>query len=155
MEAASLHSLAQLKMYCESTAKQLLFQFYEFVPFCAYLTPSNEIQHLAASGPAGASVQELYELLHKSLVSLYNERKLMAYALTSNVTVPAELSPPFPDGIRVHMETSGYSRFLYTPYRVLPYPALLKFLAVVPVIRYAELIAEDVRPAVFPELVDG
>lgn len=155
MKQASLQSLAQLKMYCESLAKELLLRNYEFTPFCAYLTPAHELQHLAAIGSEHSSPQELYELLFRSLASLHEDGKLGAYALTSNVTIPSELSSPFPDGIRLHVETVGYSRFLYTPYRVLSYPGLRKFLAVVPVIRYADIIAENVRPTIFSEVLDG
>jgi hypothetical protein len=65
------------------------------------------------------------------------------------VNVPTEYQSPFVDGIRIQVEAPGYSRFLYTPYRILPFKALRKFLAVVPTVEYGEEIAVDVPPSIF------
>jgi len=81
------------------------------------------------------------------------EGKLIAYGIASNVNIPQQFEPAFPDGIRVHVEAPEYSRYIYTPYRLLSHQRIRKFLGFVPQIEYAEKITVDVEPNVFQPLV--
>ena len=39
-------------------------------------------------------------------------------ALAANVNIPAQYSPTVPDGLRVQLESYGYARYVYLPYRL-------------------------------------
>ena len=150
MPSVTVDALAALLRYCEEFAKQMLFQAGEFHPFGAFVNHSGQVEalggYLGAEFPRGS---ELYLFLEGALASMAAEGKVHASALAANVNVPSVLSSPFPDGFRVHVEAPGYSRLVYTPYRVLPYRAVRKFLAVVPTVEYAESIAVEVPSKVF------
>ncbi|MBB5206148.1 hypothetical protein HNQ51_003491 [Inhella inkyongensis] len=142
--------MAALLRYCEQFAKQMLSDAGEFHPFGAFINSSGELEalggYLGTEFPSGG---ELYTLLEGALASMVHERKARAYALAANVNMPAQVSSIFTDGVRVHIEAPGYSRLVYTPYRLLSYRAIRKFLAVVPTVEYAEPIAVDVPNKVF------
>jgi len=122
----------------------------EFHPFGAFLNSSDQIDALGAYlGTDYPKGQDLYALLQGAVTSLAGEGKLKAYAIAANVNIPQEFKAPYPDGIRVHIESADYSRMVYTPYRLLPFRALRKFLAFLPLVEYAEPIAVDVGGVAF------
>jgi hypothetical protein len=69
--------------------------------------------------------------------SQFLKKEIVAGAIAANVDIPAKYQPPFPDGVRVHLECSGFSRFIYLPYRVSSSG-----------INYAEFISVDVPPII-------
>lgn len=147
---ATIDSLAGLLRYCEQFAQQMLAQSGEFHPFGAFVNADGEIEalgaYLGSEFPPGS---EVYAILESTVASMAAQGKASAYALAANVTIPSGLASPLRDGIRVHVEAPGYSRLVYTPYRILPLRAIRKFLAVVPTIEYLEPIAVDVPSKAF------
>jgi hypothetical protein len=150
MSHASLEALASLLEYCESFAKRMLVEAGEFHPFGALLSSSGQVQalagHLGVELPKG---HHLYQFLQGAVGQLAGQQEILAYALAANVNIPPSFNSPFPDGVRVHVEANGYSRMVYTPYRCLPHRGIRKFLAVLPIVEYAEPIAVDVPPISF------
>jgi hypothetical protein len=47
-----------------------------------------------------------------------SEGQIDAAALAANVAIPTAYSPPYPDGLRVHLESQDSARFIYVPYRL-------------------------------------
>lgn len=156
MAEVSLHSLAQLLQYCEGFAQRMLSDAGDFYPFGAFVNAEGKVEALGAHlGAERPNPQELYRFIQGAVAEMATQGKLSAYAIAANVNVPANLGSPFPDGIRVHVEAPGYSRLIYTPFRVLSLRALRKFLAVVPSVEYAEQITVDVQPSVFSSAGGG
>ena len=73
----------------------------------------------------------------------------MAYAIAADVNIPQAHEPRFSDGIRVRVEAPGYSRYIYTPYKILSFRALRAFLVVLPTVDYAQPIPVDTQPDMF------
>ncbi len=116
----------------------------EFYPFAAYISPDGRVQALAADvGKKNPETTEVYEFLHGAIAQMAAEGRLVGYVIASNVKIPSQFSAPYTDGVRVHVETVGYSRDIYTPYRVLPMRWLRRFLLVFRTIDYAEPITVD------------
>jgi len=44
--------------------------------------------------------------------------EILGAAIAANVNIPAQFHAPYPDGIRVHVESDGFSRYIYTPYKL-------------------------------------
>ena len=61
----------------------------------------------------------------------------------ANVDIPAAYAPPWPDGLRVKLETRGYSRFIYIPYRV------ERTAEAAPSVEFAEPMALDAMAEMF------
>jgi hypothetical protein len=150
MSDITIDSLAALLRYCEEFSKQMLAEAGEFHPFAAIVNQAGKVEavgaYLGEEHPPGVAV---YQLLEASLTSMAVQRKALACAIAANVNIPSALSSPFVDGIRVHVEAPGYSRFVYTPYKVLSYRAFRKFMAVLPTVEYAEPISVDVPAKLF------
>jgi hypothetical protein len=150
MAEVSIDAMAALLRYCEQFAKQMLAEAGEFHPFGALVNRNGQVEvlaaHLGSEFPQGS---ELYTFLEGTVRAMASEGKAVAYALAANVTIPAHISAPLPDGVRVHVEAPGYSRLIYTPYRALSYRALRKFLVIFPTVEYTDPIAVDIANKVF------
>jgi hypothetical protein len=151
MTIERISALAAMLRHCDEVAQQMLVEHGEFYPFGAFLNANGKVEALAVyTGDEHPSSVELIELMYGVITKMANDGTLVAYAIAVNVNIPSQFNAPFPDGIRVQVEAPGYSRDLYTPYRLLPMRALRKFFVVFPIVEYAEQIAVDVDPNVFP-----
>jgi hypothetical protein len=156
MPDVSLQALAQLLQYCESFAQRMLGDAGDFYAFGAFVNGDGQIEALAGHlGTDRPNPQELYRFIQEAIVGMAAQGKLSAYAVAANVNMPGELGSPLPDGIRVHVEAPGYSRLIYTPFRLLSFRPLRKFLAVLPTVQYAEQITVDTQPSVFASRTEG
>jgi hypothetical protein len=61
----------------------------------------------------------------------------------ANVTIPDEFEAPVRDGVRVHIESEGYARFIYVPYEIV--------VADEPEVRLHDPFAVEVDPSFFVE----
>jgi hypothetical protein len=117
--SATPDQLHELLMHCIGFARTMLEAAGEFYPFGAALSPSGQIAAVGAhTGEERPAPQELYKLLAEGFAAGARNGEYAATALAANVDIPAEYAPPSPDGLRVHLESAGYSRFVYVPYRV-------------------------------------
>ena len=150
MSPTSIESLASLRHYCESFAKQMLSKAGAFYPFGAFINADDKLEVLAAStGSDHPKPVELLEMMRAAVSELAALGRLKAYAIAADVNIPAAYEPRFSDGIRVQIEAPGYSRYVYTPDSVLRFRWLRTFLVVLPTVDYAEPIPVDTAPDVF------
>ena len=111
--------LHELLTYCIEFGKTMLADSGDFYPFGATLGLDGNV--VAAGGYNGEEhpvQQEIYRLLAEAFTSIATEGSIAAAALAANVNIPSEYNPPVPDGIRILLESKGYSRFIYIPYAV-------------------------------------
>ena len=105
--------------YCMDFARKMLEDAGEFFPFASFINPSGQVEAVGAwLGEEHPKVQDVYAFLSQSLQAKRKDGGAVGTALCVNVNIPKEYSPPLPDGLRVHLETAGYSRFVYVPYEV-------------------------------------
>ncbi len=149
MRAASLDSLANLVHHCESFARQMLATQGGFLPFATFVNDRDELEMIGVQATPRDNAQAVLESLQGAIARLASERRLIAFAVAANVDIPARFEPPCPDGIRIHVETPGYARDVYTPYRLLPHQRMRKFLAILPTVAYDKPIDVDVAPTLF------
>jgi hypothetical protein len=132
------HKLEELLNYCTGFAKQMVQAHGEFHPFGAVIVANGQLTavggHTGDEHPKGA---EVYSLLQGAMKAQFSKREIIAGAIAANVDIPAQFKPPFPDGIRVHLECAGFSRFIYLPFRTSGGH-----------VDYAEFISVDIPPAI-------
>ncbi len=113
------HRLEELLNYCLGFAKQIVESHGGFHPFGAVLSPSGVVTSVGAyigeEHPNGADV---FRLLQSAMQSQFQKREIVAASIATDVNIPPQYQPTFPDGIRVLLECSGHARYIYLPYRV-------------------------------------
>jgi len=136
---------------CCDFAKLMLSKAGDFYPFGETADPSGKISVQGGwNGEEHPDRRAIYELLQEAFARDVREGKLAALALAGNVTIPTEYRPELPDGIRVHIEARGYSRFFYLPYRVERRTIAQRLLRRPYRVAYGALFSVDVPPAFFP-----
>jgi hypothetical protein len=111
--------LNELLAYCIEFGKKMLIDSGEFYPFGATLGLDGKV--VAAAGHNGLehpAPQDIYRMLGEAFTSGAAEGSIAAAALAANVNIPSQYNPPAPDGIRVLLESHGFSRFIYIPYTI-------------------------------------
>jgi len=139
--------LDELLNFCVGFAKEMLAKRGEFHPFGASLRRDGQVS--AAGGYAGekSTSQEVYQTLHSGLSADFEKGDIVAAAIAADVTIPAEFSPAFSDGIRVHLECSGYSRYIYIPYRIQRQGMIGRVLGRQSTTEYAPSLSVDAEPS--------
>ena len=100
-------------------ARTMLEDSGDFYPFGASITADGKLVAVGGNnGEERPNPQEIYKLLGGAFTSGAQNGELFAAALAANVDVPPQYSSPSPDALRVHLESDGYSRFIYVPYRL-------------------------------------
>lgn len=111
--------LHELLLYCLDFAKLMLSESGEFYPFGAVLGADGKLKAAGVhDGNERPSSQDLFRLLGEAFKVQATDGEIIASAMAANVNIPSTYESPCPDGIRVHMESSDYSRFIYFPYRI-------------------------------------
>lgn len=114
---ATPEQLHELLNYCIGFAEQMLVDSGEFYPFGA--TVGNDGRVVAVGGHIGSehpNPRELYRFLADAFSAQGRSGEILAAAVASNVDIPPKHSPKYPDGLRVQVESAGYSRYIYVPY---------------------------------------
>jgi hypothetical protein len=141
------HKLEEMLTYCTGFAKQMLEAHGEFHPFGATLSTDGEVGAVGASTgeefPPGA---ELAQVLIKAFQSQFAEGAILAAALATNVDIPAQFDPQFPDGIRVTLGCEGYSRHVYLPYHIVERGVMARLARKPREIVYGEMFSVDIAP---------
>ncbi len=144
--SATDEQLASLLQYCGDFARLMIEDSGEFYPFGAEIDATGELRALGFSdGTERPSTQELYEYAQNVLSAKAKSGEIIAGAIAVNVNIPPQFESPLPDGIRVHVESSNFSRFIYQPYGI----RKSGFLGQKRVVDYADLIGVDVGPVMF------
>lgn len=117
--SASPEQLHELLMYCIGFARTMLENSGEFYPFGATLSQEGKVVAVGGSnGEEQPKSTEIYQLLADAFSAGAKSGQHLGVALAANVNIPTGYSSPSPDGLRVHLESNGYSRFIYVPYKV-------------------------------------
>src|SRR5262249_37942427 len=86
-------------------------------PFGAVIDSDGKFRAVGGyDGNEKPKPQDIYRLLADAFTSDARAGKMLAIALAAEVNIPSDYNPPSPDGLRVQLETAGYSRFIYLPY---------------------------------------
>ncbi|QDT28361.1 hypothetical protein [Gimesia panareensis] len=105
--------------HCFDFAKSMLQEAGMFYPFGAVLTPDLEMNAVGADlGDAQPEPSAVYQLLSQTFSEQAQQGKIAASALACDVNIPEKLESPVSDGLRVHLESSGMSRYVYVPYQI-------------------------------------
>lgn len=116
---ATPEQLHEMLNYCMSFARTMLEDSGDFYPFAATLSPQGVVaavgRHNCEERPVPS---EIYKLLGEAFLSGAARHEHAGVALAANVNIPPEYSAPYRDGLRVHLESPGYSRFIYVPYAI-------------------------------------
>jgi hypothetical protein len=101
-------------------ARTMLEDSGEFHPFGAKVDTAGQVVAVGGliEGQEHPRGQEVYELLMGNLRSELADGRAIAIAVAVNVNIPDQYSPRHKDGLRVTLESTGYSRFIYVPYRL-------------------------------------
>jgi hypothetical protein len=119
MTTATPEQLHNLLSYCLDFAKVMLDECGEFFPFGAVVGADGKVKAVGGhNGEEHPEPQEIYRLLTKGFAEGARDGSIVAAALAANVNIPQEYPSPAPDGIRILLESAGYSRYIYSPYRI-------------------------------------
>lgn len=117
--AVDPHKLEELLNYCIGFAKQMVESHGAFHPFGAVIVSAGTLNAVGADvgeeHPHGATV---FEFLQSAMRAQFQKREIIAASIATDVNIPPQYQPVYPDGIRVLLECTGYSRYVYLPYRV-------------------------------------
>jgi hypothetical protein len=145
--SASPEQLHELLMYCIGFARTMLEETGTFYPFGAVLAADGKVGGVGGhTGAERPKPQDVYRLLSGGFVSGARSGQYLGTALAANVNIPQHYSPVFPDGLRVHLESAGYARFIYVPYRLGKKSLLSRKKRVV---QLGEPFSVEVPPSVF------
>lgn len=117
--AVDPHKLEELLNYCVGFAKQMVERHGAFHPFGAVIVSAGTLNAVGADigeeHPQGAAV---FEFLQRAMRAQFQKHEIIAASIATDVHIPPQYQPAYPDGIRVLLECSGFARYIYLPYRV-------------------------------------
>jgi hypothetical protein len=101
-------------------ARVMLEDSGEFHPFGAKVGANGQVGAVGGliEGEEHPRGQDVHELLMQNLRAELADGRAVAIAVAANVNIPDQYSPRHKDGLRVTLESTGYSRFIYVPYRL-------------------------------------
>lgn len=145
-EAQRQQQLQELLEYCLGFADRMLRDSGEFLPFGARGLADGSVVAIGFwDGREQPPAAELYEMGRAGLAADAQEGRIAAAALAVDVNVPPQFTPPWPDGVRVAIETADSATFFYRPYRIVTTGLLRRTKSV----EYADIIAVDVPHQIF------
>jgi hypothetical protein len=149
---ATPEQLHEMLTYCMSFARTMLEDSGDFYPFGATLSPEGVVTAVGGyNGEERPVSTEIYKLLGEALRDGAARREHAGVALAANVNVPPEYSAPSRDALRVHLETQGYSRFIYVPYTIAVQGLINKRRTV----HFAEPFAVELTPSLYAGQLDA
>ena len=100
--------------------------------------------------PAAVAAGNVLSVKSAALIAVFVGASA-ACAAEPVVNIPADYNPASQDGLRVHVETDGYSRFIYLPYTV----SKSGFLDRKTVAAYRKPVSVGIAPQIFPPCRPG
>lgn len=150
--SASPEQLHEMLMHCINFARTMLADAGDFYPFGATLSPLGTVSAVGGyDGEERPKPQEIYQLLGSAFTSGAREGTYLGVALAANVNIPAQYDSAAPDGLRVHLESDGYSRFIYVPYRIKKEGLFKKRM----VVEFSDPFAVEITPTFFTLATDA
>jgi hypothetical protein len=118
----------------------------DFYPFGAMIVVDGRLMAVGGyDGDEHPNPEDIYQLIFDALAADAQAGGALAIALAANVNIPSDYKSPSPDGLRVQLETEGYSRLIYVPYTL----AKRGFFKRTTIADYGEPISVDVPPQAF------
>ena len=149
---ATPEQLHEMLTYCISFARTMLEDSGDFYPFGATLSPQGVVAAVGGyNGDEHPVPTEIYKLLSEAFLSGAARHEHAGVALAANVNIPPEYSAPSRDGLRIHVETQGYSRFIYVPYTIAMQGLIKKRRTV----QFAEPFAVEIAPTFYAAQSDA
>ncbi len=117
--AATPEQLHELLIYCIDFSRTMLEKSGEFYPFGGTLSAAGKVCAVGGhNGEEHPQSQEIFLLLAEAFSSSARNGEILGAALTADVNIPTHYSPEYPDGVRVQLESEGFSRYVYIPYKI-------------------------------------
>jgi hypothetical protein len=140
---ATQDRLNQLFTFTVDFAKDMLAENGDFFPFGAVVSDAGTVSAEAGqdSGAEMPDAHEVYRVIFERFAGQKPDNAIAA-ALVANVTIPDEFESPVRDGVRVHLESEGYARFIYVPYEFVTEGE--------PEVRMHDPFAVEISPSFFP-----
>jgi len=137
--------LEQALTYCLDFGKEMIRRKGEFYAFGAVISSAGKVEAVGADlGEEHPQPEAVYRLLQNSLQQRFKEKAIIASAIAAHVDIPREYSPKYADGIRVHLEATGFSRFIYLPYFRPKIATVARLFGKKPDVSYGDMISVDV-----------
>jgi len=149
--AVSPEKLTAILEMCVEFANEMLSKRGDFLPFGAHIQKDGKAGMVAGHIGEQSDKVELYKFLLERVSVSVREGDALAIALAVNVDIPAEYNPTYPDGIRVLVESEGYSRFIYYPYTLNKPKGLRWFVPHARKVTMVDPFAVEVPPSVFEQ----
>lgn len=150
-DRATPEQLHEMLTHCIEFARTMLERAGEFYPFGATVDRDGAVGAVGGyDGHEQPNPTDIYQLLSEGFAKGAAAGDYRGVALAANVNIPAQYSPPAPDGLRVHIESRGYSRFIYVPYRMSK-----RLLSRRNTIEFADPIAVEVPPVFYIDANDA
>lgn len=143
------HRIEAMLQYLLDIAKQMLEKNGAFFPFGAIIDSSgNRIPVTAQLDKPDPKTHEAFSVIAHSMRAQYAKGEIVAGAIVAQASIPPELKPTYPDGVRIVVESASISRLIFLPIQrvssdkeaVIPGPQEF---------RYGELLGVDVHPTLF------
>jgi hypothetical protein len=104
--------------YCLDVAKRMLEAQDAFYPFGAVIDGDTKLHPVTVDpGEQKPTPTQVYDILESGMRRQFFQGEIEAAAIAADVTIPPELKPEYPNGIRVVVEGASTSRIVYLPYR--------------------------------------
>lgn len=149
------HRLEELIKTSIDLAKQMLEKNGAFAPFGAVIDTDGNRRTAIADVSPEVKAPQIYETLHNGMRNQFFKNEIVAGAIIAEVTIPPELKPEFPEGLRVAIESANTARLVFLPYRKIASAEQLSEPRTDPhaigpaTLQYGELIGISVRPTIF------
>jgi hypothetical protein len=143
VDPEQLHAAFQ---YCADFAKRMLEAEGSFFPFGATLSASGEVKAAAAwNGEDHPKPADVYQFLIHALRAEAKSNAIAGAAIAVDVNIPPAYQAQWPDGVRVRLESTDYSRYIYLPYSV----KLVGLLRRKREVSFAEAFSVEIGPEIF------
>ncbi|MBC3881923.1 hypothetical protein H8K35_10455 [Undibacterium sp. LX40W] len=117
--AATPEQLHALLLHCIDFSRTMLEKSGEFYPFGGTLSTDGKVCAVGGdNGEEHPKPQEIFLLLAEAFSSSAQKGEILGAALVADVNIPSHYAPNYPDGVRVQLESEGFSRFIYIPYKI-------------------------------------
>lgn len=111
--------LHKMLTYCIDFTRTMLEKAGDFYPFGCTLDKDGVQTAVGVDdGNRKSDQREIYKRIEHSFAECVSSENVAAIAIAANTDIPAQYSPDFHDGLRVHLEADGFSRYIYVPYKV-------------------------------------
>ena len=118
----SEEQLALILQLSRDFAFQQLAEAGHFIPFATQARPDGETEYVrVADETTQEPLQDIFKRLQEALIERVQQGEIIAAATVANVLVEGtgiEVEPGFEQALCVHVETAGFSRIVFVPYRV-------------------------------------